>query len=90
MDPEVLKGKWGERFTYWGGGVDTQKTLAFGSPEEVREEALERLKIFSKGGGYIFNAIHNIQCGTPLENIIAFYNAVREFNNMEPLPPVKK
>ena len=54
--------------------------LPFGTPEEVRAQVLERLEIFSKGGGYIFNTIHNIQANTPIENIAALVNAVKEFN----------
>ena len=60
--------------------MDTQKVLPFGTPEEVRAQVLERLEIFSKDGGYIFNTIHNIQPNTPIENIVAMINAVKEFN----------
>jgi uroporphyrinogen-III decarboxylase len=67
---------------FWGGGVNTQKTLPFGTPEEVHKEVLERLKIFSKGGGYIFNTIHNIQANTPIANIAAMVDAVKEFNGV--------
>ena len=66
--------------TFWGGGVDTQNVLPFGKPEEVREQVLYRLDIFSKGGGYIFNTIHNIQANVPVENIVAMVDAVKEFN----------
>jgi uroporphyrinogen-III decarboxylase len=65
-----------------GGGVNTQQTLPFGTPEEVRREVLERLKIFSRGGGYIFNTIHNIQANTPIANIVAMVDAVKEFNGV--------
>ena len=80
MDPQTLKDKYGDRLTFWGGGVDTQKTLPFGKPEEVREEVLKRCEIFSKNGGFIFDAIHNVQAKTPVENIVAMINAVKEFN----------
>jgi hypothetical protein len=83
MDPATLKSKYGERLTFWGGGVDTQKTLPFGTPEEVREEVLGRCEIFSAGGGFVFNTVHNIQSGTPVENIVAMLRAVREFNGEE-------
>lgn len=79
MDPEMLKAKYGDRLTFWGGGVDTQKTLPFGSPDEVREEVLRRCEIFASGGGFVFNTIHNIQYGTPVRNIVAMLDAVREF-----------
>jgi hypothetical protein len=80
MDPKALKSKYGSRVTFWGGGVDTQKTLPFGTPAEVREQVLERCEIFAPGGGFVFNAIHNIQAGTPVANVIAMLDAVKEFN----------
>ncbi|MCK5852785.1 methyltransferase [bacterium] len=80
MDPQTLKDKYGDRLTFWGGGVDTQKTLPFGKPEEVREEVLKRCEIFSKNGGFVFDAIHNVQAKTPVENIVAMIDAVKEFN----------
>lgn len=80
MDAEKLKKEYGKEITFWGGGVDTQRTLPFGSPDEVRKEVLNRLEIFSKDGGFIFNTIHNVQAKTPLENIVAVVEAIREFN----------
>jgi len=80
MEPEQLKARYGDDIVFWGGGVDTQKTLPFGTPEEVRRQVLERLEIFSRGGGFVFNSIHNIQARTPVENIVAMLDAVREFN----------
>lgn len=78
MQPEGLKEKYGDRITFWGGCVDTQKTLPFGTPDEVRQEARERLRTFSVGGGYVFNATHNVQAGAPVENILAMFEALRE------------
>ncbi|MCX7591844.1 MAG: methyltransferase, partial [Kiritimatiellae bacterium] len=80
MDPLRLKEKYGDRIVFWGGGVDTQKTLPFGTPEAVRREVLSRCEIFSRGGGFVFNAVHNVQALTPVENIVAMLDAVREFN----------
>jgi len=80
MDPKYLKKTFGKDIVFWGGGVDTQKVLPFGTPEEVRKQVLERCEIFAPGGGFIFNAIHIVQCGTPVENIVAMINAVHEFN----------
>jgi hypothetical protein len=77
MDPEKLKKEYGDRVTFWGGGVDTQKTLPFGTVEEVRKEVESRLKIFGKGGGYVFNTIHNVQAGVPIANVLALYETVR-------------
>lgn len=83
MDPEQLKANFGDRLVFWGGGVDTQHTLPFGKPEEVREQVLRRCEIFAAGGGFVFSTIHNIQAGTPVENIVAMIEAVREFNGAE-------
>jgi hypothetical protein len=79
MDPAQLKEKFGQRITFWGGGVDTQRTLPFGTPDQVRQEVRERIKIFGPGGGFVFNTIHNVQPQTPVENLLALYEAVREF-----------
>jgi uroporphyrinogen-III decarboxylase len=80
MNPEFLKSNYGDKLVFWGGGVNTQNTLPFGSADEVRVEVLERLRIFAPGGGYVFSGIHNIQQPTPIENILAMYAAVRDFN----------
>jgi len=80
MDPKELKETYGDRLTFWCGGVNTQKTLPFGSPEEVRQEVSERCEIFAPGGGFIFNAIHNVQALTPIENMVAMIQAVHEYN----------
>ena len=85
MDRELLKRKYGEKLAFWGGGLDTQRTLPFGTPEEIREEVLRSCDIFGKGGGYIFTQVHSIQANTPIENILAMLNAVREFNGDTPL-----
>lgn len=81
MDPALLKRKYGSRITFWGAGVDTQKTLPFGTPAEVKAQVLERCRVFSPGGGFVFNAIHNVQALTPTANMIAMLDAVKEFNS---------
>jgi uroporphyrinogen-III decarboxylase len=83
MDPEHLKATYGDRITFWGGGVDTQQVLPFGTPEEVRKQVLERCRIFSRNGGFVFSAIHNVQARTPVKNIIAMLEAAHEFNGMK-------
>jgi len=80
MEPNHLKKTYGSRITFWGGGVDTQRTLPFGAPVDVRKEVLERCRIFSPGGGFVFSTIHNVQAKTPLKNFIAMLDAVKEFN----------
>lgn len=82
MEPRALKRTYGDRLVFYGGGVNTQQTLPFGTPEDVRAEVLERCEIFSKGGGYIFNAVHCVQANTPVENIVAMLEAVGEFNGV--------
>ena len=79
MNPFDLKGKYGGRLTFWGGGIDTQSTLPFGSPQEVREEVRERIRAFAPGGGFVFNAVHNVQALVPVENVLAMYRAAREY-----------
>jgi len=79
MDPRGLKARFGEQLVFWGGGIDTQQTLPFGTPEQVREQVRERMEIFGEGGGFVFNAIHNIQACTPVENLLALFQAVRDF-----------
>lgn len=80
MSPEFLKKEFGSRLVFWGGGVDTQRTLPFGTPAEVRAEVLHRCEVFDRDGGFVFNAIHNVQANTPVENIVAMVEAVGEFN----------
>jgi len=80
MDPQTLKERYGDQITFWGGGINTQQTLPFGTPEQVRREVLERCEIFAPGGGFIFNAIHNVQALTPTANFVAMIDAVKEFN----------
>lgn len=80
MNGRILKEQWGDKFTFWGGGVDTQKTLPFGTPDEVYAEVTERLKLFNKGGGFVFNTVHNIQGQTTAENMMAMFRAIRDFN----------
>ncbi len=80
MDPRHLKETYGQDLVFWGGGVDTQSTLPFGTPESVKNEVLGRLQIFSKNGGFVFNSVHNVQAGTPVENIVAMLDTVHAFN----------
>lgn len=79
MDPHQLKKKYGDLITFWGGGVDTQWTLPFGTPDQVRREVHERIRIFAPGGGFVFNTIHNVQPRIPVKNVLAMYKAVREY-----------
>jgi len=80
MDPKKLKDKYGKYLTFWGGGIDTQVTLPYRTPEQIREEVLRNCEIFAKNGGFVFNTVHNIQADVPLENIVAMIDALHEFN----------
>jgi hypothetical protein len=80
MDPARLKAEFGADLVFWGGGVETQTTLAFGSREEVRAEVLRRCEILGREGGFVFNAVHNVQADTRVENIAAVFEALAEFN----------
>ncbi len=79
MDPETLKAEFGDRIVFWGGGIDTQSTLPFGSSGDVEKEVMERMKTFGAGGGYIFSAVHNVQAKIPVENLIALLKAVERY-----------
>lgn len=81
MKREILKERFGKKITFWGGGVNTQKTLPFGVPDEVRKEVKETIKIFSPGGGFVFNTIHNIQINTPIDNVLAMYETLKKYGN---------
>lgn len=78
MEPRRLKREFGKDLVFWGGGVDTQQTIARGTPEQVYREVRERIDIFNTGGGYVFDAIHNVQGNTPIENVEAMFKAVRD------------
>ena len=80
MEPEFLKKEFGQDCTFWGGGVETVGTLNNGTPKQVREQVLERLEIMSAGGGFVFNTVHNILPDVPPQNILAMFDAVKEFN----------
>jgi hypothetical protein len=78
MDPAQLEEKYGERLVFWGGGVDTQTVLPFGTPAQVREQVMRRCEILSRRAGFVFNTVHNIQAGTPVKNIVAMVDALAE------------
>lgn len=81
MQPADLKARFGHQVTFWGGGVDTQQTISFGTPQEVYDEVRQRIDIFNENGGFVFNSIHNIQGPTPTENMLALFRAVRDSAN---------
>ena len=79
MNPEDIKGAYASQITFWGGGVDTQKTLPFGEPRQVRDEVARSSDILGCGCGFVFSAIHNIQPMVPVENIITLFKTFQEY-----------
>ncbi|MCC6697123.1 MAG: methyltransferase [Candidatus Hydrogenedentes bacterium] len=80
MEPAILKERYGDHLVFWGGGADTQRTLPFGTPDEVRRQTRERCEVFGENGGFVFNTVHNIQARTPVQNLMAMFETIREFN----------
>lgn len=76
MEPERLKEDFGDRISFWG-GINTQRILPFGTKQEVIDETRRIIDILGKGGGYILNAVHNIQVEVPSENIVAMFDTGR-------------
>ena len=79
MDPQTLKDEFGDKLTFWGGGVEVAGALTDGTPEQVRQQVRERIRIFAPGGGFVFNQVHNVQANVPPENIVAMLEAAYEF-----------
>lgn len=77
MEPARLKEEFGDRLVFWGGSLDCQRTLPFGTPAEVAQEVTEHLRAFAPGGGYVFAPVHNIQAGVPPENVISMFDTAR-------------
>jgi uroporphyrinogen decarboxylase len=77
-----LKLEFGEQLTFWGGSLDCQKTLPYGSPDEVTAEVRRHVATFAPGGGYVFASVHNIQANVPPANVLAMYDTALNF----PLP----
>jgi uroporphyrinogen decarboxylase len=78
METAELKAEFGADITFWGGTVDPQKTLARGTPAEVKAEARRRILDLKPGGGFVFASIHNLQAQVPVENIQALWEALDE------------
>ena len=81
MEPKRLKSEFGKDLTFWGGGINTQSVLNRATPEEIMKHVTENLEAFAPGGGYVFNTVHNILSDVPPENIVAMFEAVKEFDN---------
>ena len=77
MDIYELKERFGADMTFWG-GISTQRTLPFGTTDEVREETRRVTEAMSQNGGYIIAAAQGIQADVPFENICALVDEANE------------
>ena len=84
MEPKKLKKEFGDDLTFWGGGVDTQRVLGFGTPEEVEQNVKQNVEAFAPGGGFVFASVHNIQANVPPENIVAAFQLPERTAHTEP------
>ncbi|MBN1909267.1 MAG: hypothetical protein JW818_05980 [Pirellulales bacterium] len=77
MEPRQLKDDFGDRITFWGGGCDTRSMLSKGTPDQIREHVRQLVSIFSPGGGFVFQQVHNVLADVPPENLIAMFDAIQ-------------
>jgi len=80
MKPAKLKREFGSVITFWGGGCDTQHVLPRATPQQVKDHVRRNIDIFAPGGGFVFNQVHNILAEVPPENVVAMYEAAREYS----------
>ena len=80
MDSRRLKEEFGSQLTFWGGGVDTQKILPFGTPDEIRRHVMGQCEILGRDGGFDFNAVHNVQANVPVDNVVAMFDALKDIS----------
>ena len=83
METAHLKAEFGKDITFWGGTVDPQRTLARGTPEQVKAETRRRVLDLKPGGGFVFASIHNMQAQVPVENILAMWEALEEVGDYD-------
>ena len=81
MEPEFLKNNYGDKLVFWGRGVDTQNTLPFGTPEDVKKEVENNMLRFGRDGRFVFNSAHNIQATVPIDNLIAMFETVKNIGS---------
>jgi uroporphyrinogen decarboxylase len=77
MDFKKIKSEYGNNIAFQG-GIDIQDTMPFGTVDAVKAEVKRTIETLGPGGGYILCTSHNLQSDTPLENILAMYEAARE------------
>lgn len=81
MELSKLKREFGNDLCFWGGGIDTQNILPFGTPKDVQNEVKNNIDILAPGGGFVFAAVHNITEGVPVENIITLFRTAAEYGS---------
>jgi uroporphyrinogen decarboxylase len=78
MDTRQLKTEFGKEIVFWGAGCDTQKVLPYGTPDAVKRHVREQAAVLSRGGGFVFQQVHNIMANVPPENVVAMFDAINE------------
>jgi uroporphyrinogen decarboxylase len=76
MEASALKKDFGDRITFWGGGCDTREILSRGTPEMIRHHVREQVSILHRGGGFVFQQVHNILADVPPQNIVAMFDTL--------------
>ena len=77
MGARGLKEDFGDRIAFWGGGCDTREVLSRGTPEEIERHVREQVGAFQRGGGFVFQQVHNILAEVPPQNIAAMFDAIQ-------------
>jgi uroporphyrinogen decarboxylase len=77
-DPTELKREYGDHLAFFG-AINTQSTLPYGTPDDVRAEVRERIRVLGRGGGYLCGADHTILADAPIENVLAMLDEARNF-----------
>jgi len=79
MNVRELKQNYGKDIVFWGGVIDTQKTLPYGSPDQIKDEVKRNIETLAPGGGYVINTVHNIQSDVPPQNLDALFEAINTY-----------
>lgn len=79
MDSKRLKKEFGNDLVFWGGGIDTQRVLPYGSKKDVEEEVKRRIHDLAPQGGFVFSTVHNIQSDVPPENIVTMLETLSRY-----------
>ena len=79
MDTKALKQEFGKDITFWGGGVDTQQILPFGTLAQIKDEVKRRIDDLAPGGGFVFTTVHNVQSDVSPENFMAMWETLQEY-----------